>query len=114
MADAASGASKLQRTLAGRTSIQKSVNMTDPLILQGFKEVLGSKEIRMVKDVNEELTGGVCDACRPYCLRKGRNILKFMVKNDQARSVLERTIDSFRETLLTGNSNKSVCLGHFL
>lgn len=114
MADAANGANKLAKTLAGRTSIQKSVNMTDPMILQCFKDVLQAKEIRMVKDVNEELTGGASDASRPYCLRKGRNILKFMVKNDVSRAVLERTIDSFRETLLQGTSNKSVCLGYFL
>ena len=99
---------KLARSLQGRTNLAKSVSMSDPLLIQGIKEVLQQKEIRMLKDPLAEMVNGSSDAARPFCIRRGRNILKFLVKSDEARGVLEKTVNAFRDTLLAGPSNKNV------
>lgn len=99
---------KLARTLQGRTNLAKSVSMSDPLLIQGIKEILQQKEIRMLKDPVQELVNGSSDAARPFCIRKGRNILKLLVKSDEARGVLEKTVNAFRETLLSGQKEKNV------
>ena len=101
---------KIARTLNGRTSIAKSVGMNDPMLLQCIKEVIQHREIRMIKDPDAELVNGVTDAARPFCLKKGRNIMKYLVKSDDARSVLDRTINNFRDKLMSSGSDKAVNL----
>ena len=101
---------KIARTLNGRTSIAKAVGMNDPMILQCIKEVIQHREIRMVKDPAAELVNGITDAARPFCIRKGRNIMKHLVKADDARVVLEHTINSFREKLLSEGNDKGLTL----
>ena len=101
---------KIARTLNGRTSIAKAVGINDPMLLQCIKDVIQHREIRMIKDHAAELVNGVTDAARPFCIRKGRNIMKCLVKSDDARSVLERTINNFRDKLLSNGSDKAVTL----
>eukprot|EP00434_Breviolum_minutum_P009285 symbB.v1.2.008182.t1/scaffold450.1/size202773/1 len=91
---------KIARTLAGRTSVAKSVNATDPLLLQSFKELMQQKEMRVIKDPAVELVNGTSDASRPFVIRKGRNVMKYLARQDEVRAVLERTVDSFRDKLL--------------
>ena len=69
------------------------------------------KEIRVIKDPANELVNGVSDASRPFVIRKGRNVMKILAKQDDVRAVLERTVDSFRDKLLSGSSDKAVPLG---
>jgi len=102
---------KIARTLAGRTSVAKSVNATDPLLLQSFKELMHQKEMRVIKDPAVELVNGASDASRPFVIRKGRNVMKYLARQDEVRAVLERTVDSFRDKLLSGSNEKAVPLG---
>ena len=101
---------KMQKCLVGRTNLGKAVNCTDPKILQGFKEIFSKKEVKVVKNPQSELCNGFSDATRPYLLHKGRNIQKYLVKDDDVRAVLERTVDQFRVKLLAGETTKSVKL----
>ena len=88
---------KMAKCLGGKTAINKAVTMADPMILQQFKEVLSRREIRICKDPQKELCSGLVDSQYPFCVRKGRHVLKFLVKDNAARDVFERTVNAFKD-----------------
>lgn len=102
---------RMAKCLGGRTALSKAVTMSDPLILQQFKEVLGKKEMRVVKEPANELLSGMHDATYPFCVRRGRHVLKYLVKPDEKRAVLERTVGQFKEKCLKDGQDKNLPLG---
>ena len=102
--------SKAKNVMNGRTnlSLGKAVNLTDPQLLQGFKEILPKREIRTVKDPKELV--GFAEAARPFLVRKGRSVLRLLAKTDAHRTMLDNTIENFRQTVVKSQDTKSVRL----
>lgn len=101
---------RLAKCLGGRTAISKAVTMSDPLVIQNFKEFQSKKEMKVCKDPLKELCAGMSDAARPFCVRKGRHVLRLLVKNEESRLVFERTIHCFKEQCMASSSQKSLPL----
>ena len=97
--------------MAGRTSLAKSVNMTDPMCLQTIKDILGKRDVKTVKDISELQ---VQDASRPFLIKKGRHILRALAKQESQRTLLENTVQEFRKTTMGGSADKNVWPGQAL
>ena len=98
---------KAKNVMNGRTnlSLGKAVNLTDPPLIQGFKEILPKREIRTVKDPKDLV--GFTEAARPFLIRKGRNVVRLLAKTDTHKAMLENTVEQFRQSVV---STKSVRL----
>lgn len=93
--------------MTGRTSIAKSVNISDPLCIQGFRELMTSRPVKVVKDVGDLQ---LQDANYPFVWKKGRNVMRALTQNDDQKTVLENTVNEFRKTCLSSTVDKNVKL----
>ena len=102
-------ANKVKNVLQGRTNLAKAVNISDPPILQSIKDILSKREMKWHKDPSTELTCPTT-ASRCWGCRKGRNIARWLVKEEYLREVFEKTVENFRSTLVASSSSKAVTL----
>lgn len=66
------------------------------------------------KDATASFANGSCDAARAFSVKRGRNILKQLVKDEASRAVLENTLQEFKQKLLSSSSDKAVSLDFLL
>ena len=102
---------RIKNVLKGRTALSKAVDDTDPKILHKFKEVLNARPMRVIKDPGSDLCNGVADISRCYVIKKGRNIMKVLLRDEEQRAIFESTVNQFRTKFTSSASNKAVPLG---
>ena len=80
--DGKQGQKAAKNMLAGRTNFNKVINEGDHSIIQLFKDVAAKQPMKVIKDPENDLGSASAESMRPFVLRKGRNISKFLVKDD--------------------------------
>ena len=80
--DGAQGKKAAKNMLAGRTNFNKVITDGDYAIIQLFKDVASKRGMKVVKDIEKDIGSTSAEAMRPFVLRKGRNISKFLVRDE--------------------------------
>lgn len=91
--------------LNGRTNLNKAISDSDPDVFKNFKALQGRRPMRAIKD-STELSSGDADLAQPFVLRKGRNLLKFLLKDETQRGILEVTFNKFKADVKSGSETK--------
>lgn len=102
--------SAASRALVGRTNFSKVLLDSDPPIIKHFRSHCSKRPMRAVKGP-EELTAGNADSSVPFVVRKGRNILKLLLKDHDLKGDLEATLQAFDKKLEAGSDERSAFLG---